>query len=69
MILTTEERRLFDLFHSGSVETVVSTVSDALPDINEPDVRAAAVSLLEKLESISDAEYNGLVAESEVCYA
>lgn len=69
MIFTTEERRLFNLFHSGSVETTVSVVSDALADINEPDVRAAAVSVLEKLESMSDAEYNIHADESGVCYA
>lgn len=64
MTLTTEERRLINLFHSGSVKTVISAVLDALPDINEQDVR-----VLGKLESMSEAEYDGIALESGGCYA
>lgn len=69
MTFTTEERRLICLFHSGSVKDTVSVVLDALPDISEPDVHAAAISVLGKLESMSEDEYNSHVSEIEGCYA
>jgi hypothetical protein len=68
MIFTTEERRLLNIYHSGSVRDTVSVVLDALPDITEPDERIAALSILRKLIFMSEDEYSGIAPESEECY-
>ena len=52
MTFTTEERRLLHLYYYGSVAETAAVVQDALYDITDPDERAAAVGLLQKLERI-----------------
>jgi hypothetical protein len=43
-------------------------VLEALPDITEPDERAAAESVLRKMDGMTDAEFDCLFPESEECY-
>ena len=61
MMLTTEERRLLHIYRSGSALETAAVVRDALADIPESDVRAAAVNLLRKLENISELEFAEMV--------
>jgi hypothetical protein len=56
MTFTAEERRLLFLYRSGSAEETAAVVRDALRDISDPDVRAAAGSLLRKLEGMGGAD-------------
>jgi len=60
MTFTTEERRLLFLYHSGSAFDTAAVVRDALNDITDPDERAAAESLLQKLEGMSEAAFDVL---------
>jgi hypothetical protein len=53
MTFTIEERRLLMLYCSGSLAETVAVVLDALNDITDPEERAAAETLLRKLESMS----------------
>ena len=67
MIFNAEERRLFILFYSGSVLSTVAVLRDALTDITDPDDRAAAGSLLRKLEGLSGAELEIFEEEARYC--
>jgi hypothetical protein len=53
MTFTTVERRLLILYYSGSLDETASVVHDALNDTTDPGERAAAESLLRKLERMS----------------
>jgi hypothetical protein len=53
MTFTAEEKRLLHLYYSGSASETAAVVQDALTDITDPEERAAAGSLLRKLESMS----------------
>jgi len=68
-MLTTEERRLLNLYHSGSAAETAAVVCEALPDITEQDVRAAAENVIRKLGAMDGAVFESLTAESEVTYA
>jgi len=69
MTFTTEERRLLNLYHSGSANETAAVVRDALPDITEPDVHAAAVSVIRKLGVMEGTEFDSLTIESGCAYA
>jgi hypothetical protein len=58
MIFTSEERRLFFLYRSGSASDIASVVRDALEDITCRDERAAAGSLLRKLEGMGETAFD-----------
>ena len=68
MIFTTEEWWLFHLYKSDTVETTVSVVLDALEDIDEPEVAAAALGLLQKMFCMDDGDLEILVIEVEDYY-
>ena len=59
MMLTAAEKRLLNIYYSGSAEDTAAVVRDALADITEQDERTAAVSLLLKLEAMGTAEFEG----------
>jgi hypothetical protein len=58
MTFTSEERRLFFLYRSGSAPGTAAVVRDALAFITGPDERAAAEGLLLKLESMDGAAFD-----------
>ena len=74
MILTNAERRLFILFSSGSTADccngftpdccsgiradTLNTLRQALPDIYDADERTAAESLIAKLDSIKEIDFD-----------
>ena len=66
---TAEERRILNLYNAGSIKDTVSVVLDALPDIYEPEVYGVAICILQKLNDISEDEFEILSADSEGCYA
>ena len=68
MILSAEERRLFFLYKSDTVETTVSVVLEALEDIDEPEIEAAALGLLQKLFCMDDVDLEILAIEVEDYY-
>jgi hypothetical protein len=66
MTFTGEERRLLILYYAGSISDTVHIVRLALNDIYDPDERAAALSLIAKLENTDEAAFDGPVPESVV---
>jgi hypothetical protein len=60
-MVDTHERNLINIYHSGSREATAAVMREALPDM-EPDVRAAAVSAIRKLEAMSAGEYAEFVS-------
>lgn len=65
MTLSVQERNLVLLYHSGSREATAAQMREALPHIDEPDVNAAAVSAIRKLEAMSAAAYDALARAPE----
>jgi len=65
MTLSIQERNLVLLYHSGSREATVAQIREALPHIGEPDVNAAAVSAIAKLERMSAAAFSDLACAPE----
>ena len=68
MMFTSQERQLLHLYLVGSVDETAAVLRDALNDITERDERAAAESVLRKLEGISGSEFGSFSStESMVC--
>ena len=68
MIFTAEERKLFNLYCSGSVKDTVLVVLEALLYIDDLHERTAAKNLLWKLRNISEDKFIYFVEEREVFY-
>ena len=66
MIFTADEKRLLNLYYSGSAAETADIVRDALNDITDPEERGAAQGLLRKLERMSGAEFDSLDPECGV---
>jgi len=66
MTLTTEERRLFSLYYAGAIDDTAYIVRCALRDIYDSDERAAALSLIEKLENADEDSFYAPEPESVV---
>jgi len=68
MILPAEEKRLLHLYRSGSTAETTAVLKEALTEISEPDVQAAAKELLRKLENMNGVMFHMLGSETEQCY-
>lgn len=62
MSLSRQERNLAGIFLSGSREGTIAQMREALPDMDEPDVCAAAESAIGKLSAMSGPEFSALAA-------
>jgi hypothetical protein len=58
MMFTTEERRLISLYRSGTREDTAAQLREAIPYIDERDVRAAAESAIRKLMALGDTAFD-----------
>uniref|UniRef100_S0DD95 Uncharacterized protein n=1 Tax=termite gut metagenome TaxID=433724 RepID=S0DD95_9ZZZZ len=58
MSLSSQEKNLACLYHSGSRADTAAQIREALPCLNEPDTLAAAHGALEKLEAMSEMEFS-----------
>lgn len=65
MSLSRQERNLAGIFLSGSREDTIVQIREALPDMDEPDIRATAESVIGKLEAMSGGEFAALTFEQE----
>jgi hypothetical protein len=63
MSLTTQEKSLACLYHSGSRESTAIQIREVLPCLHEPETLAAASSTIVKLESMSDMEFSLIFRE------
>jgi hypothetical protein len=68
MMLSAEEKRLLHLYRCGSATETAAVIQEALTDISEPEVHAAAKELLRKLENINGVMFCMFAFEAEGLY-
>lgn len=61
MIFTTEEKCLLALYRSSSAKETAAVMREALPYIDEPDVRTAAENTIRKLGTMSEVKFENVV--------
>jgi len=59
-LFTVEEVNLMCIFDTGSRDTLITELTAALPDFDEPELAGIAVSALAKLDGMDDAVYAAL---------
>jgi hypothetical protein len=56
-LFTVEEENLICVYDTSSRAALIENISAAIPHFDEPDMAEIAVSTLQKLNGITDAEY------------
>ena len=54
---TVEEINLISIYAAGTKQELVQNITDALPHIDDGDMRRIAQGAIEKLNALSDTEY------------
>ena len=60
IIFTVEEENLACIYDTSSRLNLISDISGAMPDFDEPEISDIAASVLSKLESMTDMDYAAL---------
>jgi len=65
MSLSSWQHNLTALYYSGSRIDTIAQLREAIPDTDEPDIRADLVSTITILESMRDADFDSLATGFE----
>ena len=65
MSLSYQQHNLTALYHSGSRTDTIAQLREAIPDTDEPDIRADLMSAITVLETMCDADFDALVSGFE----
>ena len=60
-LFTVEEENLICVFDMSSRNTLMSGISEAIPEFDEPEMQEIAVSALRKLEAMTEAEFSAYI--------
>ena len=64
-IFTIEEVNLICIFDISSRKRLISGLTAAMPDFDEPELTEIAVGVLDKLSKMNDADFTALIFEPE----
>ena len=65
MSLSSQQHNLTALYCSGSRRDTIEQLREAIPDTDEPDIRADLVRAISVLESMSDEDFDVLASGFE----
>lgn len=65
MNLPTQQHNLVALYHSGSRMDTIEQLREAIPDVDEPDIRADLMSVIAALEDMSGMDFDALASGFE----